>query len=314
MTTRLLDAAARWAVIGSLVALVGTFSVLAPGTFPTVDNLNNVLMQSAVPWMFVSGLTLVLVVNEFDLAFPQTAGLSGAVTVVLAAQHDVDFRVAMVAGIVCGCLVGLVSGAIVSRFRTSSFITTLAVGSVVGGIELALTDNMSIYENVPPAFIAMTGHKVLGLNITVWLGALIGFLTFVVLRHTRFGRHAHASGTNPSAAFISGVNVRRVRLICFISLGAIASIAGIVLMSRAASYYPSSATGFLLSGYAAAFLGAAVLRRNRFNIGGAFIGVLWIVVLQNGLTILNQPAWAGYLIQGTLLLIAVVLASRSDAT
>ncbi len=133
---------------------------------------------------------------------------------------------------------------------------------------------------------------------------------WVAMHSMRFGRHAYAVGGNRNAAFLAGVPVRKVKILAYTSLGLLAGLAALVLTSRSASYYPNASSGYLLNIYAAVFLGAAATRRTSFTIAGSALGVFWIVTLQVGLTLLNEPNWLTSLIQGAVLAIAVLLAAR----
>jgi ribose transport system permease protein len=116
-----------------------------------------------------------------------------------------------------------------------------------------------------------------------------------------------AVGGNPEAAYLSGVNVRLTRAIGFCVVGLGAALAGIILTSQAASYYSESASGLLLPTYAAVFIGASTLKDGQFHVWGSVVGVLFMATLQTALTTLNQPAWLSNVIQGALLIAAILL-------
>jgi ribose transport system permease protein len=300
----------RSAVVGSYVIMVLLFCLLAKDTFPTSGTLKDVLDQCAVPVILVCGLTLVLAVGEFDLSYTATVGLAAGLVIVLTAQHGWAIAPAIAVALLASLAVGIVVGLLVTIGHASSFIVTLAIGSAVTGLELAITGNKTIFQNIPTAYADLSAKAFLGLKSPVWAALIVMGLIAVLLHRTRFGRHAQAIGGNPTAAYLAGVRVRRVRVVAFAIVAVLAGLAAVILTSRASSYYPNSSAGFLLNTYAAAFLGASVGRWRGFTVFGSAFGVLWIITLQTGLTQSNAPAWTSSFIQGLVLAIAVLVASR----
>lgn len=301
--------AGRITVIGGFVVMLIIFAVMSPSTFLQFSTLRNILDQAVVPIILVSGVTFVLITGEFDLSFPSVAGLCAAVAVVIL-SHGYDVVIAIGAALVLALGLGLLVGFLVTWGKASSFIVTLAVGSALAGLEAGATGNTTIYTGIPEAYTNLTTTAVFGLRLPVWLALIIVAGAAITLQSTRYGRQAQAVGSNVNAAFLAGVRVKRVRLYAFVILGLLAGISAIILTSRASSYYPNVATGFLLSTYVAAFLGAAVGSGNRFTVIGAAFGVIFITTLQTGLTLTSQPAWLSNVIQGVVLATAVLIAAR----
>jgi ribose transport system permease protein len=308
--THVAQALTRWSVLIGYVVMVLIFAVLRPDTFLTTSTATNLLDQATIPMLLVCGLTFTLASGEFDLSFTAVLGLSAGVVIILMSKHDWPVALACLASLVIAGGLGLIVGLLVTVGRASSFIVTLAVSSVVAGLELALTDNKTIFENVPVAFTNLAQREVLGLHQSVWIMVFFVVISGVVLHATRLGRHVSAIGGNATAAFLAGIRVRRVRVICFVIIALLAGLAAILRTSTAGSYFPTSSAGYLLNSYAAVFLGAAAARSGRFTVLGSVFGVVWLLTLQTGLTQLNQPAWASTLLQGLILSIAVLLAAR----
>lgn len=307
---RVPTALGRFVLPGSLVAMIIVFSLMTSNFYSTV-NVQNILDQAVVPLLLACGVTFVLSVGEFDLAFTSVLGLAAAVVVELMANHGVDWVVAVVLLVPLGLAAGVVVGLLVTVGRASSFIITLAVGSALTGIELATTGNQTIYQNIPRGFSELTSDKLLGLRLPVWFAVVVATLAAVGLHGTRFGRHAQCLGGNAQAAHLAGIRVQRVRVACFAISAVLASLAAVVLTSRSSSYYPQIAAGLVLSTYTAVFLGATSGRTSGFTIGGSALGVLWIIVLQTGLTLNGAPTWSANLIQGAVLALAVITAART---
>ena len=308
--SRLATVLGRWVVLGGFVAMVAIFGALEPDTFLDWSTAKNILDQAAVPVMLACGLTFVLVVGEFDLSYTATLGFAAGLVVTLMTDSGLGVGPAVLVAILAAAVIGLAVGLLVTVGGASSFIVTLAVGSAVTGLELALTDNKTIYQGVPAGFGDLASKEILGLHRPVWLALLVLVGSVVLLHATRFGRHARAVGGNRAAAYLAGVEVRRIRVVCFVLVAVLAGVCAVVLTSRAASYYPNTSGSFLLNTYAAAFLGAAAGGRIGFTVAGSALGVLWITTLQTGLTLHNEPAWTSNFIQGLVLAAAVLIAAR----
>jgi ribose/xylose/arabinose/galactoside ABC-type transport system permease subunit len=220
---------------------------------------------------------------------------------------------AVVLGVGLGALLGSVNGVLVSYLRLPSFIGTLATGSVIQGLMLAIA-NETIFEGITDGFKRITTAQWIGIPVDlIGVGLILTAIGFL-LRFTVFGRHAAALGDNPVAARIAGVNVRRTKLLGFILVGACAGISGVLLTSQAGQYYPDPGSSLLLAGYAAAFLSLSLGAGWRFNIGGAVLGAVFLACVTTGVTMLNQPTWLAQLLQGLILLIAIVALSRRQVS
>lgn len=296
--------AQRWSLVIAFAGAFAFFSIAKPDVFLTWDNALAILDDSSVLCLLAVGVTVILVIGEFDLSVGVVTGLAAAASVAAMSYRGWSTGVAIAIALGAGAAIGLVNGIGVAHVRIPSFIATLAVGSIAGGIELGIAKT-SIFEGLRPSYldIALTRYHGISLRAIIAAGATILFL--VILRMTVYGRHAHAVGDNAAAARFTGVPVQRVIVFGFVFAGLTAGLAGVLVASSAASYYPGLGTGFLLPAYAAAFLGLSLGSGLRFNVIGSYIGVLLLGMVTTGLTIMNQPSWVGALVQGFVLLAAV---------
>jgi len=310
--TAVAQAAPQWALFASLVGMVVVFGVLTPDTFLTSANLENLLDQCVVPVMMACGVTFILAVGEFDLSFGATIGLSSGLLAYGIKDQGLSWPLAvlMVVALIVALGVGL--GYLVTMKGASSFIVTLAMASAFTGVELALTANQPVFVQ-NSGLSALTVERVLGVRAPVLLCLFVVVFTAVLLHGTRFGRHAQSLGGNPTAARLAGVRVRRIKIACFTLTAVLAVLGAVVLTSRASSYFPNTAGNLVLGTYAAIFLGATVGRSGRFLVLGSVLGVVWLIVLQTGLTLNNAPTWSAILIQGVVLAVAVLVGSRARA-
>jgi ribose transport system permease protein len=304
-----LSAARRWAVLGSFVAIIAVFSVLRPSSFLTLGSVHNILDLAAEPAIVACGLAILVAAGQLDLSFAAASSFAGGLAVVLMARHGFGVWPAVIVTLVAVSVMGLLIGLIVSSGRASAFIITLAASSVYAGLELGITNNTTIYSGIPAGFLHFASDQVGGIKDSDWLALIVVLISAVLLHGMRFGRHAQAIGDNRTAAYFAGVRVAWITVVAFVLLALFSGIGGIIVVSRAQSYYPGSAGNLLLSSFSAILLGAATSRHGRFTIGGAVLGVLWFITLQTGLAQLNVAAWLTNFIEGIVLAAAVLFAA-----
>jgi len=296
--------AERWSLVIAFIAAAAVFSVARPGTFLTWANARAILDDASVLSVLAVGITLVLVLGEFDLSVGLVVGLSAAAGVSMMAYHHLSTGVAVIAAVGAGGIAGLANGIAVAYVRIPSFIATLAVGSIAAAIELAITQT-SIFVGLSPSYSQIATTRLIGFPLRAVIAAGVTLAFLVLLRTTVYGRHASSIGDNPAAARLTGVAIERAKVIGFVLAGLSAGVASVLATSSANSYYPSIGTGYLLPAYAAAFLGLSLGGGVRFNVLGSYLGVLLLGMVTTGLTMLNQPSWTAALVQGVVLLVAV---------
>ena len=292
-----------------LVATVLIFTFLKPGEFLTVSNIRALLLQNVPLLAMIIGICFVLATREFDLSVGAIAGASAALSVVAMARWNLGTAWAVVLGIALGAVLGLVNGILVSYLRLPSFIGTVATGSVISGVMLAIC-NTSVVTGITPGFLDIMTRLIGAVPVIFIAGAVVIIVAALTLRYTLFGRHATAIGDNPAAALIAGVNVRRVTMYAFLMSGLFAGVCGVLLASQSQEFYPDPAASLYIPAYAAAFLSLALGRGWRFNITGAVVGAVFLACIQTGVTMLNEPTWLAQLLQGIILVIAVLTLNR----
>ena len=308
------DVLARYGVLIAFAVMFLVFSLAKPNTFPTWDNMKNILTTAAPALIVAAGLTVPLVMQDFDLSFGSMISLAGGTAVVLMANQNVNWTLAVLAGLGIGIAGGFVNGFLISYLGGSSFIITLAMGTVFTGVEFAITSQDTLFSGVSTTYAHIAQNEILGLSNQVWIAAVIAIIVWLLLDKSEAGRYMYAIGGNPEAARLSGISTRALRLSGFVIVALLAAVTGILLTGNSASYTPSFGASFLLPAFAAAFLGSAVLRPGEFNVPGTVIGVLFLGVIQTGLTQLNLQTYVINLVQGGILISAVLLSRLGQRT
>ncbi len=301
---------ARYATIVGLLAMIAAFALLSPRAFPTVNNFTNVLNQASLAMIIAAGLTLAVVVGELDLSIGFAASLHGILVTGLIVSNKLPIPVAVLLVLAAGALVGLVNGLIVTKVRVNSVIATLGVGTILTGLAFAYSAGVPIVAGVPESFLQLSlGRWLYGIpNNIVVVVVIVGGL-WVLVERTALGQEIQAVGGNPAAARLAGIDVDRIKILGFVISGMCAALTGILLASRLGSGTASAADSYLLTAFAAVFLGSATLRDGEFHVLGTLIGALIIAFGFNGLNIFGAPTFSQYVLQGAILIVAVGLSS-----
>ncbi|WP_342433389.1 ABC transporter permease [Neobacillus sp. FSL H8-0543] len=289
---------------GILIIII--FSVLSPYSFATLDNFVNITRQISLLVIIAVGATLVMSVNEFDLSIGAIASLGGVVSAKLATE-GVPVILCVLIPVLVGFVVGVINGAIITRFNVLSFVTTLAMGTVIGGFTFWFTGGSTIFENIPDGFKWLGQVDVAGIPMLSIIMVLIVILFWFVMSQMAVGRRFYAIGGNEKASKVSGVPIKRYKTLTFALCGTLAALTGALLASRLGSAHPTGGDGYFLNAYAAVFLGMTVVRSGVPNIFGTLFGAAVLGILANGLTILEIPTFLQNVITGLIIIFALII-------
>lgn len=299
----------KYGTLFAMAIMIVIFGLAVPnGAFLSGNNLLSIVNQSALTAIIACGLTMVLVVGEFDLSVGYAASLAGVLVTGLVANQGLPLVAAVVLTILVGGAVGGVNGVLVTKARVNAVVATLGVGTILTGLAFGYTAGSPIVE-VPKEFTYITLARFLGIQNPIWIMAIIVALLWVVLNRTATGQRIQAVGANRSAARLAGIRTDRSKITAFVIAGVCAAITGILLASLLGSGTVGAADGYLMDSFAAVFLGSATLRDGEFHILGTLIGVLVVSVGFNGLSLLGTPTFWQYVFKGGILVVAVALST-----
>lgn len=299
----------KYGTIVGLLLIIAGFSALAPVAFPTPGNLLNVLNQASLSIILAGGLTVTVIVGEMDLSLGFLASFAGVFVTGLIVNQGLPVPVAILGVLGCGALVGAFNGIVVTKARVNSVIATLGTGTIVVGLSFAYTTGAPIAAGVPDSFLDIAIGRFLGIPHNVLIMAAIVAVLWLLVERTPVGQSIQAVGGNPVAAQLSGIPVDRVKILGFMVAGVCAALTGVLLASSLGSGTTGAADSYLLTAFAAVFLGSATLRDGEFHVLGTCIGGLIIAIGFNGLAIFGAPTFYQYLFQGAILILAVGLSS-----
>jgi ribose transport system permease protein len=291
----------------ALVVLIVFFFAMRPDVFLTFVNVKNILFQVSILAIIAGAQTLVMVVGDFDLSVGATSSLAGAVAASLMISGQPIWSSFLLAALV-GLLVGLVNGVLIAYVNLSAFVATLASMTSVVGLAYLVTKGTTLF-NLPLEFNELGQGRLFQIPLPVYIAVAISAILWMILRFTTIGRSWHAVGGNVEVSRLSGVNVRRARMLAFTAAGLISAIGGILLAARLGSASAVQGSDNMMFSVAAVFLGMTVLRSGRANLVGTMVGVAIIGVMSNGLNILGVNAYVQQVVTGLIIIAAVTLSS-----
>lgn len=300
---------------GTLLLLAGMiifFGVKAHQYFLTISNFENVFNAASLVAIVGVGLTMTLVVGEFDLSVGYASSFAGVVVVCLMSYYSIPLVLALVLTLLIGVLIGITNGVLVTKVGINAVIATLGVGTILTGLEFLFAPT-PISTGIPTSFTKIAlGRAFLTVPNPVWIMLFVLLVLWIILNKTDLGMKMQAVGGNIEAARLAGIRVDRVKLFAFAAAGACAALTGFLLSATIGSGTIQAGDGYLLEAFAAVFLGSATLRNGEFHIFGTLVGVLIISVGFNGLSIINAPSSAQPIFEGLSLVFAVGLSTMAQ--
>ena len=288
-----------------LVALVIYFS-LASEFFFNTRNFERLVTDSATLIVVSMGMTLVILLGEIDLSVGAVVALLSVILAKLMAA-GVDWPLAVLLILALAAGIGLINGVITVVGQIPSFIVTLGMLAITTGLAFIFTGAISVAIMDVVFLDLFYSDTIVGLPVPLWLCALSFGGSLLLLRRTAFGRELFAIGANVEAARLSGVPIRRNKILVFVLMGLLVGIGAVLSASRLGSGAPGAAPSLTLDAIAAVIIGGASLFGGHASILRTLLGALLIAVLNNGMVLLNINVDSQYIVKGVIILIAVVL-------
>ena len=307
----------EYAAFLALVLLATVLGAISP-EFRQISNLLNLLRQAAFNGLIAIGMTCVILSDGIDLSVGSVFALAAIICAKLLTS-GVAAPLAILAALVIGTLLGLVSGILVAKCRLQAFIATLITMTAYRGLAMIITDGKPIsrlaasIESESGAFLFKAlgkGNLLIAETVKIPLPAiiLVAFfaLFFFVLNKTTYGRRVYATGSNAVCAKLVGVDIVKIKMSVYAISGFLAALAGLMMISRVDSAQPTLGDGYELDAIAAVALGGTSMSGGRGKITGTIAGVLIIAVLNNGLNILGVTSYYQDVIKAIVILVAVL--------
>jgi ribose transport system permease protein len=299
------------AAAGCTVALLLIGSLYSQN-FLSADYLLLQLQIASFLGVIATGAMLVILLGGIDLSVPWLVTVGGVMSAAAAGWWGATGEaIAIPFGIACGALLGAVNGFGVAYLRVPSMIFTLGINAVAQGLIVVQTGGFAPQDRSTPAMhLIATGRSLLGIPNALLVWAVVGAATMFLLHRTTLGRSIYAVGNRERAAYLSGVDTRRVVMLCFVIAGACSAAAGVLLTGYSTKAYQAMGDAYLLPAIAAVVLGGTNILGGRGSYLGTVVGVILITLLQSILSVMQIPEMGRQIIYGIVIITMLLVYGR----
>ena len=296
-----------------LLVICIVIAITAPGFF-TVSNILGILRSAAFKGVIAFGMTMVIICGEIDLSISSTVAISGIIAGLVGRRLEAAGILPMETGIVLGIivsvaicgLIGAFNGFLRTKFNIPTFIITLAMMNVLYGAAALLSGGFPLTE-FPSWYNTIGAGNIAGIPVPAILLIIVFIIIHIIMTYTTFGRSVYAAGGNPEAARLSGVNVKKVKILVMVAVQALAAMGGIMCSSQVMSAAHNFGKGWEMDVIASVIIGGGSLNGGVGDVKGTFVGLIFLGVLLNGMTLMNVSEYVQYIVRGGLILMAVLI-------
>ncbi len=285
-------------------------------------NWVNILRNNAGVGIVALGMTFVIISGGIDLSVGSTMVAIGAVIMLLIDQNQTGlltsigitgvpaYIIAILAGVVVGIIIGEISGVLIAHSKMPAFIATLGMMKILRSVTQQCMQTLS--PRVPKGFLAIANTRIGGqiiLPIIYWL--VIAVILYIVSKHTTFGRHVYAIGSNERTSKLSGINVQKVKRRVYVLMSALVSVTAVIQIARIGSMdYANAGSGYEMDAIAAVIIGGTSMAGGKGSVMGTVLGVLILAVMNNLLNLIGVPPFLREAFKGVIVIAAVLLQKK----
>ncbi|MDI6911715.1 hypothetical protein [Nocardioides sp.] len=309
ITTRRAELAQRLSEHRSKIALLLVIGTIAAITafksevFLSWANFENILVQCSIIGILAMGTTLLMVSGGIDLSVGSGVSLAGVLLATLMADGWSPL-IAVIAAIMTASAVGGATGFLAAKSSHHPFVLTLGVLTLLQGVTLLVS--ISPVTDIPESFISIIDWRPLGLPLVVFVFGVVVVVTHLTLTYTALGRWLYAIGSSESAARLSGIRIDAVKVVVYAISGVFVGIGGVLMTAQLASAQPEMGRGLELAAIAAVAVGGTPLAGGRGDVLGTLLGVLLLALIGNSLNLLSITSSWQFVLQGLVIVIAVL--------
>jgi len=296
----------------ALLVLVIVGAITAPDTFTSVSNILTILRQASIIGVISIGMTLVIIAGGIDLSVGSVMGLASVAATIAAVQDLADqlhWVVMIIIALAVGLGAGLINGIVIAYGKVVAFMATLAMLVAARGLAEILAERRTLQVG-DRDFIRTLNLDILGVDILIWIFAIVAALGWILLNRTTFGRRTIAIGGNREAARLAGINVKQHTMWLYAIAGLCAGIAAVMILGRTTAGTSTHGQLYELDAIAAVVVGGTLLIGGRGTITGTVFGVLIFATLTNVFVQNNLTSSVQAVAKGIIIVVAVLLQQR----
>lgn len=298
------DLLKKYNLLVLLIVFVIISSILSPN-FLTVGNLLNLLQQASIPGIVAIGMTVVIIIGGIDLSVGSVAAFAGMIAAILISE-GMPAVIAILAGVLLGAVLGLITGILISKFGLPDFIATLAMMEIARGAALLTTEGVPVF-GLPNSFKFIGGGFIGKVSVSGIIWILLTVVFALILKYTSFGRSLYAIGGNREAAMLSGIKTTRNYAIAYVLSACLAAFSGVLTASWLATGQPTACDGMELNAIAASVIGGASLSGGIGSVVGTFGGVFLLQIITNIFNLVGLASFYQQIAKGVIIIAALLL-------
>lgn len=309
----------QYSIVVIFFGVIILASIFLGDTFLDPQNFLNILRNNSIIGIISLGMAFVIISGNIDLSVGSTLVAVGASTIMVINVMGSIFgpnggiaavAIGIVVAVIVGALTGAITGIIITKGRVPSFIVTLGFMSIYRSISMYFMKGGGFFCDVPE-FKSIANSDLFGIPLPIIYFSIIAAICYYISKHTKFGRHVYAVGSNEKATRLSGINTDKVKIYTFILMGVMIAIAVVIEASRMNSINAtSSGQGYELTAIASVVIGGVAMTGGKGTIVGSIFGILLLGVISNILNIAGVDVFLINAIKGTLIILAVLLQKK----
>lgn len=303
--------AIRRLILTGLLIAIGVALSIANPTFLKLDNLMTMLQEASLTGIVAIGFTLILITAGIDMSIGAVIAITSMVCVNFISYTQLPAYIYIPIALAIGCAIGWVNGFFITHFKLPEFIVTLATRGILAGLALivAVKDEQGFVKNVfieDPVFLSF-GETIGPVYIVTIVFIVLAIATQFFMKRTRAGTNIYASGANPTAARLSGINVDRTLIGVYMFSGFCAALSAIFLSARMMTAMPEFGIGNELDVIASVVIGGTPFTGGIGDIWGTILGTLFIALIKNGILKLGLSPYIQPIVIGGIIILTVVV-------
>lgn len=271
----------------------------------------NLLQQASIPGIVAIGMTLVIIISGIDLSVGSVAAFAGMISAILVSKN-IPIIIAVLAGVVLGAALGLITGILIAKFGLPDFIASLAMMEIARGAALLTTQGVPVF-GLSSDFKFIGGGFIGKVSVSGIIWIILTVFFALLLKYTSFGRSLFAIGGNREAATLSGIKTTRNYAITYVLCAALAAFAGVLTASWLATGQPTAGDGMELNAIAASVIGGASLSGGIGSMLGTFGGVFLLQIITNIFNLVGLASFYQQIAKGVIIIAALLLNRAIDA-
>lgn len=279
------------------------------GSFLTAENINNILVETAVLAILSVGMMMVIITGGIDLSIGATMALAGMVgTTALKNNPGLNPLMVILIAVLVGTVCGLVVGFLVARLNILPIIATLGMMNVYRGVTYLVSNGgWVLQKDMTKEFMGIATGGFWGINNLVWIAIFVYCIGYYFMNYSRKGRQIYAVGNSMESAKVSGIKTKNVLIMVYTLMGLIAGLAGILYVCKYAASQGETATGYEMNVIAACVLGGVSISGGVGKVQGVLLGALLFGVLNNALPLMHVSPFLQEALKGLIILLSIIV-------